>query len=177
MPASPINQYPEKILPPWQIERAALFHRICLGVLNRMAKGKTFASAIRWYSWYYDGSPYRSAPKLKRHCGKGTLISNFYKWKKSGKTPEVFFLTYSSANKKLKPAHAAKFMKLCLRSNVCSYSWAHLGMRNPIASVEVYRNSLPVEMRRLITRLFLQRRSARWTERKARIVLEDFQIA
>lgn len=158
--------------PAWQLERAVILQRACLGIELQIAQGQTFDRALRRAVRYYADRHYRYEPKRRFRISKGTLTAQYYHWLKAGRTVDAFGLKHRAHNKKLKRSDAIRFLRTCLRSEVLSYVAAHQQTRRPRASVPVYRHALAASERQLITGLFLKRRSVRYTERQAQRVLE-----
>jgi hypothetical protein len=87
---------------PWQRERAKRLHRIFTNVERRLAGGLTIRRAFKHPSWFNRQRFYRCDPSKRRLFCVDTLIQNFYRWRKNGRTAEALTLKYHAWNKGMK---------------------------------------------------------------------------
>ncbi len=144
--------------------RASRLNRIYLWAEKNRAKGwnlrHTFAGPLRrWRNrTYQDGHPVQ--------FGYGTLIREFYRWRKNGRTPQAIALRYRF-RRIVTPDIVAEFVRRCLAPGVATFQAAYRALPRPIREKVKFctldKNLTPALRTRLL-RLHYVRRLAVRTE-------------
>ena len=177
----PPDEREERIPPPaqsispkgWQRERLQRLARICRCLDRGQAGGKRLHEMLVWFTWRWKGRHYKSDPKRRIRLGYGTLKRLYRRWKASGGNPAALALNYR-APVKVRPGLAVEFARICVNSDVRSFTEAHGRLPRPVATWFAYRLSLPPMLRRRVVGLFAARRLADCRMRKARAAANRF---
>jgi hypothetical protein len=165
------------LMPRWQQERSARLHRIFLRAEARIAQGTKITKAFRMLAWWHGSRVryYRCDRSHKMHFTRSTLIREFYRWRKGGRTEAALLLRYRSGKARLPDDQVAAFQRLCLAPGFCSLQAVHAALPDPAGTVSAFRHYLAPRLRSRITRLFAQRRKTLAAEKAARRELAKIQ--
>jgi hypothetical protein len=161
----PPDEREERIPPPaqsistrgWQRERVQRLARIFRCLDRGQAKGRRLHERLVRFAWKWNGRRYKGEPARRFRLAKGTLRNLYRRWKASGGNPASLALHYR-APVKLRPGLALDFARVCISSDVRSFTEAHGRLPRPVATWFAYRLALPASLRRRIVWLFAARR-------------------
>jgi hypothetical protein len=157
----------------WQAERIRRLWRICRCLDRGRANGKRLHKILVGFAWRWKRRHYKNDPSRQIQFGYGTLKRLYLRWKASGGNPAALALNYR-APVKVRQGLAVEFARVCVNSDVRSFTEAHGRLPRPVATWFAYRLSLPPIMLRQVVALFAARRlvDCRW--RKARTAANRF---
>jgi hypothetical protein len=157
----------------WQRERVQRLARIFRCMDRGQAEGRRMHEMVVWFTWRWKRRLYKNDPSRSIRFGYGTLKRLYRRWKASGGNPAALALNYR-APVKVRQGLAVEFARICVNSDVRSFTEAHGRLPRPVATWFAYRLSLPPMMLRQVVALFAARRlvDCRW--RKARTAANRF---
>ncbi len=106
---------------------------------RRRAEGVSLWHALRFFSWKWDRTAYRSDPRKRRRFSRYTLRSLYYKWVRSGRDPAVLLLKVREPRGRISGNTLSDFVRLLSTSG--STKKAYLGL------VESRRDDAPPRWR------------------------------
>src|ERR1035438_2144549 len=177
----PPDEREERIPPPaqsisprgWKREYVYRAARIFRCMDRGQAGGKRLHEMLVWFTWRWKGRHYKSDPKRRIRLGYGTLKRLYRRWKASGGNPAALALNYR-APVKVRQGLAVEFARVCISSDVRSFTEAHGRLPRPVATWFAYRLSLPPMLRRRVVGLFAARRLGACRASKARAAVNRF---
>jgi hypothetical protein len=104
------------------------------------AGGKRLHEMLVWFTWRWRGRRYKCDPNRRIRLGYGTLKRLYRRWKASGGNPAALALNYR-APVKVRPGLAVEFARVCVHSDVRSFTEAHGRLPRPVATWFAYRLS------------------------------------
>jgi hypothetical protein len=137
------------------------------------AAGKRLHEMQVWFAWRWKGRHYKNDPARRIRFARGTLGHLYRRWKVSGGNPAALALNYR-APLKLRPGLVVEFARVCINSDVRSFTEAHGRLPRPVATWFAYRLSLPPMLRRRVVGLFAARRLEACRAHKARAAANWF---
>src|ERR1035441_5141942 len=170
-----LKGWPRTSSPPrgWKREYVYRAARIMRCLARGQAGGKRLHEMLVWFTWRWRGRRYKCDPNRRIRLGYGTLKRLYRRWKASGGNPAALALNYR-APVKVRPGLAVEFARICVNSDVRSFTEAHGRLPRPVATWFAYRLSLPPMLRRRIKGLFAARRREACRRRKARTAANWF---
>ena len=157
----------------WQGERVNRLARIFRCIDRGRANGKRLHEMLVWFTWRWKGRRYKCDPARRIRFARGTLGHLYRRWKASGGNPAALALRYR-APVKIRPGLAFDFARLCIDSDVRTFTEAHGRIPRPVATFYAYRLALSASLRRRIVGLFAARRLVAVRTRKARAAANRF---
>lgn len=170
-----LKGWPRAISPPrgWKREYVYRAARIFRCMDRGQAGGKRLHEMLVWFTWRWKARHFKSDPKRRVQLGYGTLKRLYRRWKASGGNPASIALKYR-APVKLRKGHVLDFARVCVNSDVQSFTEAHGRLPRPRATWFAYRLALPAGLRQRVVRLFSARRLVDCRTRKARAAMHSF---
>ena len=173
VPMLPRVQFSPSLALPWQRERAQRLARIFRCMERGQAAGKRLHEMQVWFAWRWKGRHYKSDPARRIRFSRGTLGRLYRRWNVIGGNAAALALNYR-APRKLRPGLAEEFARVCINSDVRSFTEAHGRLPRPVASWYAYRLSLPPMLRGRVVGLFAARRLEACRAHKARAAANWF---
>jgi hypothetical protein len=158
---------------PWQRERVQRLARISRCLDRGCAAGKPLRKMLVRFAWKWNGRRYKGEPARRMRLAKATLRYLYRRWKASGGNPAALALNYR-APVKVRKGHALDFARVCVNSDVQSFTEAHGRLPRSRATWFAYRLALPAGLRQRVVRLFSARRLVDCRTRKARAAMHSF---
>jgi hypothetical protein len=150
--------------PSWFTERAKMLQRICTRIEARRDRGQSVREATTYFSWYWSGRNYRSAPRVKVRLSRMTLTTLYYRWRRSGRQRECFALRYTVKRTAISPALVGRFVDECAAPGVCSMTEAWQRLAPAGVSMRLLAGLLPAETRLAIRKAHQAKRNLRAQE-------------
>ena len=97
----------------WQTEREALLQTLCESIAAAKMLGKPVRRSARRFSRRWNGRAYKADPPRKLALSEGTLLRNFYHWRKNGCLPSAFRLHYQPSPPSIPAPILCRFVEFC----------------------------------------------------------------
>jgi hypothetical protein len=148
-------------------ERAERLHRICKGIERQRAKGVSVRKACTHLAWVWKDRPYRTAPHIKARFSGPSLVVLYYRWRRSGKSPDCLALRYAYRLDTVKPADMRRFLGACRKAGTVALSQAAKLAGFDRAKACRVRARLPRQLVDQVKAVFKERRKAKLAARAA----------